>query len=256
MLFSGIKVQDGELQRWIVHPLFKMAGRAVIAGFLTALFASIPVSAAPSPKRSPYSFVLSNPYGDTIFELGNASYLANAKNPKAAVAADCKVSGKSVAVPITVIKTDVFSITKDTLETILLSYADGDDVFNYDFLDGLYVSSSVKAALDKSAVDYLASLNTSFVFVDKSVSASGKLQKVSLKSVAELPAGPYLATIEEGSVSFATVYRLYEDTYRTFRFGIYDSNDGEGTHSALGVFLPKYYEAMVPYVTHSILTSV
>jgi hypothetical protein len=229
-----------------------MAGRAIISGFLTAILASIPVSAAPSPKRNPYSFVLNNPFGDTIFGLGDSSYLANTKHPKADVAADYRVPGKSAAVPVTVIKTNVPSITKDTLEAILLSYADGDDVFNYDFLDGIYVWSSVKASFDTSALEYLASLNTSFVFVDKSVSGSGKLPTVSLKGTAELPAGPYLAAIGERTVSFATVYRLYEDTYRTFRFGTYDANDGEGNYVPLGVFLPKYYEAMIPYVKHPI----
>lgn len=88
-----------------------MARRAVIAIFLTALLAPISVSAAPSPKRSTYSFVLNNPYGDTIFELGDYSYLANTKHPKAAVAADYKTPGKSVAVPVTVIKTNVSFIT-------------------------------------------------------------------------------------------------------------------------------------------------
>jgi hypothetical protein len=223
-----------------------MAGRAVISGFLTALLASTSASAAPSPKRNPYSFALNNPYGDTIFELGDSSYLANTKHPKAAVAASYKNHGKDVVVPVTVVKTNVSSITKATLESILTSYADGDDVFTYDFLDGLYVSSSVKASFDKSALEYLTSLNTSFVFVDKSVSANGKIQRVPLSNAADLPAGPYLASIGEGTVSFATVYRLYEDTYRTFRYGTYDTNDGEGTHLALGVTLPRYYEAMIP----------
>lgn len=221
-----------------------MAGRLFLRGALSTLLASISVSAAPIAKRNPYTFVVENPYSDTIFELGNVSYLASTKHPRAVVSADCQPAASLV--PITVIKTNETSITKATLEGIISSYLDGDDVFNHDFLDGLYVSSSVKSSMDASAVEYLGSFNTSFVFLDGSVSADGPFSKVSLASPAELAAGPYLASLEEGSVSFATVYRLYPDTYRTFLFGAYDPNDGQGNHYPLGVFLPKFWDPMIP----------
>jgi hypothetical protein len=67
-----------------------------------------------------------------------------------------------------------------------------------------------------------------------------------LESAVELPAGPYLASLGDSSVSFATVYRLYPDTYRTFLVGAYDSNDGQDNHNPLGVFLPKFWDPMVP----------
>jgi hypothetical protein len=225
-----------------------MVGRYLVAGFLTALLASNSVFAAPAPlqKRNPYSFVLNNPYGDTIFELGNVSYLANTKHPKAVIAAGCKSPGPNSLVPVTVVKTNVSRITKDTLEGILSSYLEGDDVFNYDFLDGIYISSTVKSSLDALAADYLKSLNTSFVFLDKSVSGSGQFSKILFKESVEFPAGPYLASIGDGSVTFATVYRLYADTYRTFLFGAYAANDGEGNHYPLGVFLPKFWDPMIP----------
>ncbi|CAG5156554.1 uncharacterized protein ALTATR162_LOCUS4351 [Alternaria atra] len=222
-----------------------MAGRIILSGLLTASLASISVSAAPVIKRNPYSFVLENPYSDTIFELGNVSYLANTKHPKASAGCTTPVDS-STTIPITVIKTNETAITKDFLTNVISSYLEGDDVFNHDFLDGLYLSSSVKSTLDASAVDYLTSFNTSMLFVDASVTADVSINKMVLESAVELPAGPYLASVEEGSVSFATVYRLYPDTYRTFLFGAYDSNDGQDNHNPLGVFLPKFWDPMVP----------
>jgi hypothetical protein len=222
-----------------------MAGRIILSRLLTASLASISVLAAPVIKRNPYSFVLENPYSDTIFELGNVSYLANTEHPKASAGCTTPV-GSSTTIPITVIKTNETAITKDFLTNVISSYLEGDDVFNHDFLDGLYLSSSVKSTLDASAVDYLTSFNTSMLFVDASVTADVSMNKMVLESTVELPAGPYLASVEEGSVSFATVYRLYPDTYRTFLFGAYDSNDGQDNHNPLGVFLPKFWDPMVP----------
>jgi hypothetical protein len=222
-----------------------MAGRFLLSGLLTASLASISALAAPVTKRNPYKFVLENPYSDTIFELGDVSYLANTKHPKAS--AGCTTpAGPSTSIPITVIKTNETTITKDILANAISSYLEGDDVFNHDFLDGLYVSSSVKSTLDASAIDYLASFNTSILFVDASVTAETSLNKILLESAVELPAGPYLASIEAGSISFASVYRLYPDTYRTFLFGAYDANDGQDNHNPLGVFLPKFWDPMIP----------
>lgn len=222
-----------------------MARRLLVNSFLTALFASVAVSAAPTTKRNPYGFVLKNPYGDTIFELGNISYLANTKHPKAAVSAD---SGDvdNISLPVTVIKTNATVISKDILEAVVASYSKGDDVFNQGFLSGLYISSSANALLDTSAVDYLTSLDSSFIFTGENVVAAGSLLTIAFRAPVELPEGPYLASIENGSVTFSTVYRLYPDTYRTFLFGTYDANDGQDNHNPLGVFLPKFWDNMIP----------
>lgn len=218
--------------------------RLLVSASLTALFASISVYAAPIVKRNEYSFVVSNPYGDTIFELGNVSYLANTVHPKAVLSANCKPAASLL--PITLVKTNESTISKATLEGIISSYLEADDVFSHDFLDGLYISSTVQSSLDASAVEYLGLFNTSFVFMDESITGDGPFTKISITSSADMPAGPYLASMTEGSVSLATVYRLYPDTYRTFLFGAYDTNDGEQNHSPLGVFLPKFWDPMIP----------
>ena len=221
-----------------------MAIFSVIFGFWIALIAPLSVIALPVVKRNPYTFVLENPYGDAIFELGNVSYLANTKHPKTTVTANCE--SKLSFLPITVIKTNETTISKATLESIISSYIEADDVFSYDFLEGLYVSSSVKSSLDSSAIEYLTSFNTTSIFVDSSIATPGYISVVSLDSAADIPAGPYLAALGDQSVSFATVYRLYQDTYRTFLFGAYDSNDSEDNHSPLGTFLPKMWDPMIP----------
>ena len=224
-----------------------MTGRFILSGLLTASLASFSATAAPVTKRNPYSFILDNPYGDAVFELGNVSYLANTKHPKAS--AGCTTpSGPSSSVPVTVIRTNETVITKEKLASIISSYTENDDVFSHDFLHGLYVSSSVKSSMDASAVDYLSSFNSSWLFLDAWVSADVSISKAVLQSSVELPAGPYLATVNEGTVSFATVYRLYEDTYNTFLFGAYDANDGNDNHNPLGVFLPKFWDPMIPSV--------
>lgn len=217
-----------------------MAPLFLVFGLLTTFTF---ISASPTPKRNPYTFVLINRYGDTIFELGNVSYLANTKQPKATTPAECTSKG---IVPITVIKTNEPVITKDILEKTVSSYLSGDDIFSHDFLDGLYISSSVKTKLDGTAVGYLNSLNTSFIFTDKKISSAEPLKMITINVPTDIPAGPYLAALSEGLVSFATVYRLYPDTYRTFLFGAYDANDGDHNHYPLGVFLPKFWDPMIP----------
>ena len=221
-----------------------MVGRLSAAGLLTALL-SISVSAAPVYKRNTYSFVLENPYSDAIFQLGNVSYLANTKHPKVVLGADTGVS-TATSIPITVVKTNASSISKDLLSSTIASYLEGDDVFNYDFLAGLYISSSTAASMDASAIEYLASFNTSYLFSDGSVSGKGMFTTITLSPTAGLPAGPFLATLGPSVVSVASVYRLYADTYRTFLFGAYDSGDGQENHNPLGVFLPKMWDPMIP----------
>lgn len=158
----------------------------------SVILAAISASATPLAKRNPYSFVLNNPYGDTIFELGNVSYLANTKHPKTAIAADCGAT--TAVVPITVIKTNETTISRNTLESAISSYLSSDDVFNKDFLDGLLISSPAKASLDSSALEYLNSISSSFIFVGHGVGAKGIFSTISLDSPVELPAGPYLVS--------------------------------------------------------------
>ena len=84
------------------------------------------------------------------------------------------------------------------------------------------------------------------MFLSNNISAESKFSQISVQWSEALTAGPYLATIGDGVASFASVYRLYPDTYRTFLFGTYSADDNEGNHKPLGVFLPKFWDPMIP----------
>lgn len=206
-------------------------------------------SAAVIAKRNEYKFLQNDTFSDTVFSLGEVSYLANTKHPKASVGYSTSGrAGDASWVPVTVVKTNETVVTRHVLGDAIAAYLEGDDVFSEDFLHGVYVSSSGKSYMDASAVEYLAELNSSWLLLDSSITADTPVNKAVLQSSVDLPAGPYLASIGATAVSFATVYRLYEDTQKTFLFGAYDANDGEANHNALGVFLPKYWDPMIPFV--------
>ncbi|EUC43328.1 hypothetical protein COCMIDRAFT_101179 [Bipolaris oryzae ATCC 44560] len=219
---------------------------ATRSNLLIALLAASSAATAPIVQRNPYNFVLSNPVGHTIFALGDVSYLADKKHPKASARCTTITSGQSTSIPIALVKTNTTLITKDTLKAIISTYVEGDDVFSHDFLGGLYISSRVQSSLDASAVEYISSFNSTWLFLDPLVIANTTINKVALESSVDLPAGPYLASVDGSSISFATVYRLYADTYKTFLFGAYGANDGEGTHYPVGMLSPKFQDPLIP----------
>lgn len=222
---------------------------------LPRILSLITVASAAPVRRNPYTFLQPNGQGDTVFELGNNTYLANARFPKARFSGDFAslVTAGSTPnpLPITVINTNASTISERILATIIQDYLDGDDVFTVDYLEAIYISSSLPGAkFDASATSYLRSLNISHVFMDTSISMTSRdglsINTVASPGINALPSGPYLALISGDVVSLASVFRLYADTYRTFLFGSYDSNDGMNTHSPLGVFLPKMWDPYIP----------
>ncbi|XP_014553579.1 hypothetical protein COCVIDRAFT_107337 [Bipolaris victoriae FI3] len=221
-----------------------MAARSIL---VIALLAARSVIATPSNiQRNPHSVVLSDTVGHTVFALGDVSYLADTKHPKASVRCTTVTSDRATSIPIALVKTNATLITKDTLESIVSAYLEGDDVFSHDFLGGLYILSRVQSSLDASAVEYIASFNSSLLVLDPLVTANTTINQVELESSVDLPAGPYLASVDGSSISFATVYRLYPDTYKTFLFGAYGANDGENTHYPVGMFSPKFQDPLIP----------
>ncbi|KAF7565966.1 hypothetical protein PtrM4_054000 [Pyrenophora tritici-repentis] len=220
-----------------------------------ALLAASFATATPTIQRNPYNFVLSDPVGHTIFNLGHVSYLADTKHPKASARCTTITSDQSTSIPIALIKTNATLITKDTLQTIISTYLEDDDVFNYDFLSGLYISSQVQSSLDASAIEYISSFNSTWLFLDRLMTANATINKVALESSVNLPAGPYLASVDGSLVSFATVYRLYPDTYKTFLFGAYSANDGENTHHPVSMFSPKFQDPFIPLVVQCLIVS-
>lgn len=215
----------------------------------------IALSSAAPVKRNQYTILQPNTQGDTIFELGNNTYLANVRYPKGIITGNFTslVAAGSLRseFPITVINTNVSTVSQDMLTTIVQGYVAGDDVFTTDYLETIYISSSAPGViLDSSATSYLQSLNISHIFVDASISVASysilSVSTVSSPGIETLPSGPYLALIDGDRVSLASVFLLYPDTYRDFLFGSYDSNDGNSTHSSVGVFRPAMWDPYIP----------
>jgi hypothetical protein len=185
--------------------------------------------------------------------LGNITYLANTQYPKAVINGEISTI-KSGIVPFTVITTNETIITRNFLQTTLTSYAEADDVYNEEFLQGIYITSSAtKSSLAASALEYLGSLEISHLLLDRKfatpINASSNQLSTAFTSVSNgtaLPPGPYVVSINQNQVEFATVYRLFADRYRDFLFGAYEANDGQGNFKALGSFLPQFWDPMIP----------
>lgn len=188
-----------------------------------------------------------------IFKLGDITYLANTVYPRATV----KLSGHHYiglygsSVPITVISTNATSFTQQSIEHTIQSYTEGDDVFNADFLEAIYLASSAGAPnVDASALDYLARMNVKHTFAGSMIKLPSGYVTVPMRTGAvngsALAPGPYLATFSAGSISLAPVYRLYEDSYRDFLFGTYDTADGSGSFTGLPRSLPNFGYPAIP----------
>ncbi|KAK5231669.1 hypothetical protein LTR72_000853 [Exophiala xenobiotica] len=209
----------------------------------------VSISSAPL-KRDPYNLLQTLPNGDLLFELGNLSYVANIQHPKAITSASFATVPKHSNFPVTVFNTNASVITGDVLQSIVASYLEADDVFTEDFLESVIISSTAdEPTLDATAFSYLKSYEVSHTFVSgnfKPVVGSGNYSVTALSLDGALPSGPYMATTTDDSVMIGMVYLLYADSYRNFLFGAYDSNDGNGSFTALPTFLPRYWNPMIP----------
>lgn len=189
--------------------------------------------------------------GDSIFQLGNVSYLAHLQRPKANFATRSGRGSPSL-IPVTVLQSNASVVTEEFIKTTLDSYGRGDDVYSSEFLEGIYISSSANSAtLDTSAVRYLESLRVSYLFLDTSIYRSpstsiGQVVRLSTPCRDEFPAGPYVVEYGSKSVTLSSVSRLYEDAYRTFVFGTYSTESGDGDFTGLGAFNPETWFPYIP----------
>lgn len=219
----------------------KMLSLFSIVGCLCLCFATVANAAVVG--RNLYNPVQTTATGDSIFEVGNQTYLGVLSHPKASVPAWLD----SQTALATVIVTTATRITSDTIKAELAKYASEDDVWTTDFLEQVYISSNrTKAVLDQTAVHYLKSLGTQHLYTHNAFGFSyGRQPSISVIDIALAP-GPYVVSSEGGRASFASVYRLYPDTYRDFLFGAYDSGEGTDTYVPLGAFLPKFWDPLIP----------
>ncbi|OQO13280.1 hypothetical protein B0A48_01508 [Cryoendolithus antarcticus] len=225
----------------------------------SSLFTSIAVAlsvhsviAAPV-QRSAFTLLQKTKSDSAIFQLGNVTYLANTKYPKATLSSGHGPRIEAPEVPLTVLYTNASVVTKDILKSTIASYLEIDDVFSEDFLAGLLLSSTAagKASMDASATSYIQSLGIEHIIYSSAFSkvdghGGPSAAYVDISDSTTLPPGPYLASLYGGSVSLSTVYRLYEDTYRDFLYGSYDLDDGNGTHAYLDYSYPSFGYPAIP----------
>lgn len=208
----------------------------------------VTVLAAPY-RRSPYSYIQSLPNGDSMFQVGNLSYIASVMNPKAvATVSGFSPSLNSTSTLVTVVQTNASLVTQNVISSVIADYLDADDVLTEDFLQTVIISSSApNATLDSSASTAFGTYGVDNVFL-----SGVKYNGTGIQSTSTVfqgpppPPGPYLATFKNGAVELASVYLLYADSYRDFLFGVYDSNDGSGTYTSVPSFLPRFWDPMIP----------
>ncbi|KAI1214284.1 amidase family protein [Annulohypoxylon truncatum] len=209
---------------------------------------------AVAEKRSAWKHLQTTQHGSVAFELGNQTYLANIKHPKAVLSGNYSAiaTRQDSPVPLTVIFAEGDVVTGDYLQGVITSYLEGDDVFSEDFLEALYIASNSTGGnpiLDTSALTYLSGLAPKHIFLDSSFGGrrlSSNVPVIYIAAPSNLTAGPYAASISETSIAFSTVYRLYRDSYRDFLYGTYDSNDGTGSFRPVSIHQSRFWDPMIP----------
>lgn len=219
-----------------------------VSGLLAIVLAALSTTHASPVNPSALVQTQRTQVGESVFKLGNVTYLAHLSTPKATFG--CKATGSpGKLVPVTVIKSTESTITGNFLETILANYSAVDDVYSSSFLEAVFLSSSSSGAtLDSSAASYLGSLNLTYFFVDSSIASFPKLSVEQVVVLATdspaFPPGPYVTEFGSNSVTIFEVSRLYEDKYRDFLFGVYST--GDGAYQGLGVFNPYTWFPYIP----------
>lgn len=215
---------------------------SMLSTSLVVLAVASLVQARPLARDDPVQHLSKIEHGDVIFSLGDIPYLALTTTPYAE-SSDFSGEGN---LPFTVVKFDQCSITADDVDALINKYLEGDDVISESFLQSLYISTSCEdeATMDSSALDYLTSMGAKAIYISSSVTCKGAA--VTIDGPDGLEPGPYIASIEDGVARFSSVYRLYEDRYRTFIFGAYEDPSSNNTFKPFPVNIAKYQDPLIP----------
>ena len=229
-------------------PLIVNISRSCLVACILWISACIALPA--SPERNTLIHLQGTTKDAVVFRLGNITYLANTKYPKATGQVSSRLSishlTPGTAVPVTVFNTNTPVITQQVLQDLIDCYLTRDDVFSTDFLEAIYISSNAAGArLEVSAVKWLRSMNVKHVMIDQDVSTETFSPAIPISAL-ELPPGPYMVTSFGNSSYFSMVYRLYADSYRNFLYGTYETGDGSGSYVALETSFPSFEYPAIP----------
>ncbi|KZT62925.1 amidase family protein [Calocera cornea HHB12733] len=220
--------------------------RAVAAAALAGL-----ASAAPLVKKGDFEFITTVPYGDTIFSVGDISYLASTSTPVLSAASTHSLTTGSI-VPFTVITTGDCYVSADFVSSTVQSFTEWDDVYSAGFLEGVYISSNCTGAtIDPAVFTWAESANVTSLFLSSEFGSvdTGKTSYTvsSIYQATPIECGPYAVAISEGgAASFSLVYRLYQDHQRTFIMGVYPARDAIASFKGLPQYLTKFQDEMIP----------
>ncbi|KAK7408492.1 hypothetical protein QQX98_009359 [Neonectria punicea] len=166
--------------------------------------------------------------GDQVFQLGNARYLAVTSDPVAVL----PYFSTPFQGPIAHISVASGALTRDALEETTEKYLTDDDVFTKRFLGKIIITESNSTHLEFSDAECLKESRSDIIY------ACGNP-----RSASGLPQGPLFAVANGTSLHLSKVYGLYEDSYRTFMNGVYESH---GSHKTLDFFEPPWGHPMIP----------
>jgi hypothetical protein len=199
------------------------------------------IQARPLARNDPVQHLSSIDHGDMVFILGEIPYLALTTTPSSESSGFSGVGN----LPFTVVKFDQCSITAENVDALISKYLEEDDVISESFLQSLYISTSCEgdASMDSGAIDYLTSMGAKMIYTNSRLACKGT---VTIEGPDGLEPGPYIASIKDGVASFSSVYRLYEDRYRTFIFGAYEDPSSDNGFKPFPINIAKYQDPLIP----------
>ncbi|KAF0326954.1 hypothetical protein GQ607_005718 [Colletotrichum asianum] len=166
---------------------------------------------------------------DSIFQLGNSSFLATSASPLL----EAPLNYKPVTVAATHIVVTSPLITAQLLQDTFDRYLAEDDVFTEDFLETIIISSNYSSGLDATARSLVESIGSQILFLPASTNSTSSVP----------PPGPVLLESDGGTIKVSKVFRLYTDNYSNFVHGVYES---DGEHKILNLVDPEWGYPLVP----------
>ncbi|KAK7425916.1 hypothetical protein QQZ08_007630 [Neonectria magnoliae] len=166
--------------------------------------------------------------GDQVFQLGTAQNLAVTSDPVAVL----PYFSIPFQGPIAHISVASGALTREALEETIKKYLADDDVFTERFLGKIIFAENNPTHLEFSGAECLKVLRPDIIYACDNPG-----------STSTLPQGPLFAVANGTSLHLSKVYGLYEDSYRTFMNGVYESR---GSHKTLDFFKPPWGYPMIP----------
>ncbi|KAE9367964.1 hypothetical protein N431DRAFT_471346 [Stipitochalara longipes BDJ] len=196
---------------------------------------------------------LLNRWGNQFYVPSSSTVAPVAKyNCKPPINESC-VNGDTL-IPFTVFVSNETVVTGEVLEDLVANYLE-DDVYIDGFLNGIQIFVSEGSIFQESAIDYLKSLNISYLLLSTSFSAHStiieSIQSSSFETIffqndnVAVP-GPYIGKLApSGQLSLSKVYGLFFDTEEALMHGAIAADEGSFAYS--GLYDPIQHGSLIPF---------